>query len=1067
MVKKDNSGETLNKSKAKAEDKKTKSTSSTNKLNDEKNDKVAAEATHENEEAAGPTITMQGVSGKKITGVVKVVKVNKAAKKAPEEQKTESEDSKESAEKIEEKAAEPVVEKKKTTKAKATADSDKTTPAAVSEPAETPAKAQPVKTATVKAEQAKTAVDEPKEEPAAKPEVAEKKADAHPVKPAKKTEPAAKPPIRPQQGKYLENQGAENKGRPPVRPQSGNYVRSQPGERLDRPHGDRPLNSYSSDRPQQGQYGYRPQGGGQYNDNRPQGGGQYNNNRPQGGGQYNNNRPQGGGQFNNNRPQGSGPYNSRPQGQGGPQGARPYGNRPPQGGARPGGWNNAGGGFGGGFNKDKDDDDQNNGARSQSRKPKKTGPAGELRDVLPQAKATNFAARDAFDKNNKRDDKREPKKTFSNPAAVTKDKHQTLKKQAAELSGQGVDALNDEKILETIYKDPVKGRGRGRGNRRNQQRASSTPAVKAVLTHVKLPDNLTVKEFAEAIKKTSAEVIKRLMKMGVMATLNQEIDFDTAEILAGEFGITCEKLIEVTEEDILFDDTDDDEKDLQPRPPVVVVMGHVDHGKTSILDHIRSASVASGEAGGITQHIGAYTVRVSGGRQITFLDTPGHEAFTTMRARGAQVTDIAILVVAADDGVMPQTIEAINHARAAKTEIIVAINKIDKEGANIDRVKQELSKYELIPEEWGGQTVMVPVSALSGKNMDELLEMVQLTADVMELKANPDKQAKGTVIEAKLDKNRGPVATVLVQRGTLRTGDTIVSGSIIGHVRAMTDDKGNQVKKAGPSVPVEILGMPEVPEAGDIFYAVTDERVARSLADKRRSQQRESQLKASSRMSLDTLFSQMAAGEVKDLNLIVKADVQGSVEAVKQSLEKLNESEDKEVRVRIIHGAVGAITEYDIRLAEVSNAIVIGFNVRPAANVADLAKEVGVDLRMYRVIYNAIEDIQAAMKGLLTPQFEEHVLGHAKVRQIFKVSGVGTIAGCYVTDGKILRSSDVRIVRDGIVINEGKLSSLKRFKDDAREVSTGYECGIGIERFNDLKENDVIEAFEMREIERS
>lgn len=1070
MVKKDNSGEALNKSTVKAEDKKQKNAAGAAKLKDEKNEKAAAEVVHENEEAAGPTITMQGVSGKKITGVVKVVKVNKAAKIAPEEQKAESEDSNKSAAMTEDKPAEPVSEKKKAAKEKVAAHkepSDKSEE--ISAPVKSPENKETIKETTKEAVKEVPAKPVSKDDTAAKPVVEARKAQEQTARTTKSAEPAAKPPMRPQQGRYLENQGADSKGRPPVRPQSGNYVRSQPGERLDRPQGDRPLNSYSSDRPQQGQYGYRPQGqGGQYNNNRSQDGGQYNNSRPQGGGQYGN-RPQGGGQY-GSRPQGGGQYGNRPQGgQGGPQGARPYGNRPPQGGPRPGGWNNAGGGFGGGFNKDKDDDDrQNNGARSQSRKPKKTGAAvpSELRDVLPQAKATNFAARDAFDKNNKRDDKREPKKTFANPAAVTKDKHQTLKKQAAALSGQGVDALNDETILETIYVDPIKGRGRGRGNRRSQQRSSS-PAVKAVLTHVKIPDSLTVKEFSEAIKKTSAEVIKRLMKMGVMATLNQEVDFDTAEIIAAEFGITCEKLIEVTEEDILFDDTDDDEKDLKPRPPVVVVMGHVDHGKTSILDHIRSASVASGEAGGITQHIGAYTVRVTGGRQITFLDTPGHEAFTTMRARGAQVTDIAILVVAADDGVMPQTIEAINHARAAKTEIIVAINKIDKEGANIDRVKQELSKYELIPEEWGGQTVMVPVSALSGKNMDELLEMVLLTADVMELKANPDKQAKGTVIEAKLDKNRGPVATVLVQRGTLRTGDTIVSGSIIGHVRAMTDDKGNQVKKAGPSVPVEILGMPEVPEAGDIFYAVTDEKVARSLADRRKSQQRESQLKASSRMSLDTLFSQMAAGEVKDLNIIIKADVQGSVEAVRQSLEKLNDSEDKEVRVRVVHGAVGAITEYDIRLAEVSNAIVIGFNVRPAANVADLAKEVGVDLRMYRVIYNAIEDIQAAMKGMLAPQFEEHVLGHATVRQTFKVSGVGTIAGCYVTDGKILRSSDVRIVRDGIVIHEGKLSSLKRFKDDAREVATGYECGIGIERFNDLKDNDVIEAFEMREIDRS
>ena len=691
------------------------------------------------------------------------------------------------------------------------------------------------------------------------------------------------------------------------------------------------------------------------------------------------------------------------------------------------------------------------------------GVPDELKEKIPEAPRANFAERAAFEKETKRDDKREPKKDTTKTVTDNKDKHRVLKQQAQALSGQGVSAvLSDDNVLDTLYKEPAKGAKNrpARGNRRYQQPA---PVVRAVLTHVTLPESLTVKEFAEAIKKTAAEVIKKLIKFGIMATVNQEIDFDTATIIAEEFGITTEKLVEVTEEEILFDDSEDAEADLKPRPPVVVVMGHVDHGKTSILDRIRSSSVATGEAGGITQHIGAYTVRAKN-RQITFLDTPGHEAFTTMRARGAQVTDIAILVVAADDGVMPQTVEAINHARAANTQIVVALNKIDKEGANLDRVKQELSKLELIPEEWGGTTVMVPVSAKTGQGMDELLEMVLLTADILDLKANPDKQAKGTVIEAKLDKNRGPVATVLVQRGTLRTGDTVVSGSIIGHVRAMTDDKGNMVKKAGPSIPVEILGMPEVPEAGEIFYAVTDEKVARTLADRRRIVQREQQLRASSRMSLDTLFTQMAAGEVKDLNIIVKADVQGSVEAVRQSLEKLSGSE---VRVRVIHGAVGAITESDVRLAEVSNAIVIGFNVRPAANVADLAKDAGVDVRMYRIIYNAIDDIEAAMKGMLAPKFKETVLGHAQVRQVFKVTGVGSIAGCYVTDGKVTRSSEVRIVRDGIVIHEGKLASLKRFKDDAREVATGYECGISIDKFNDIKENDVIEAFEMTEIERS
>ena len=480
------------------------------------------------------------------------------------------------------------------------------------------------------------------------------------------------------------------------------------------------------------------------------------------------------------------------------------------------------------------------------------------------------------------------------------------------------------------------------------------------------------------------------------------------------------------------------------------------------MDRIRSASVVKGEAGGITQHIGAYTVRLND-KRMTFLDTPGHEAFTTMRARGAQVTDIAILVVAADDGVMPQTIEAINHARAANTEIVVAINKIDRPGANVEKVKQELSVHGILPEDWGGSTVMVPVSAHTGEGIEDLLEMVLLTADVMDLKADPDKQAKGTVIEARLDKNRGPVATVLVQRGTLRSGDTVVTGSTVGRVRAMADDKGAEVKKAGPSMPVEILGLSDVPEAGEIFYAVTDEKVARQLADKRRMKQREDQLRKSSRMSLETLSQSLTAGEVHDLNLIVKADVQGSVEAVIQSLEKLS---NEEVRVKVVHGAVGAITEADVTLADVTNAIIIGFNVRPSTMIVEMAKEAAVDIKLYRVIYNAIEDIEAAMKGLLKPKFEEAILGHIEIRQVFKVSSVGTIGGAYVLDGKVLRSSEVRVVRAGIVVHEGKLASLKRFKDDVKEVNAGYECGISIEGYNDIREGDVIEAFEMREIKR-
>ncbi|MDO5734271.1 MAG: translation initiation factor IF-2 [Eubacteriales bacterium] len=598
--------------------------------------------------------------------------------------------------------------------------------------------------------------------------------------------------------------------------------------------------------------------------------------------------------------------------------------------------------------------------------------------------------------------------------------------------------------------------------RRRQRKKAEQRGSRAVLTQVKLPESLTVKDLAEVLKKTSAEVIGKLMGYGVMATLNQEVDYDTAAIIASEFGIKSELVKAVTEEDILFDDREDKDEDLQPRPPVVVVMGHVDHGKTSILDYIREAHVTKGEAGGITQHIGAYTVDLNG-RQITFLDTPGHEAFTAMRARGAQVTDIAILVVAADDGVMPQTVEAINHARQAGTQIIVAINKIDKPTANIDRVKQELTTHNILSPEWGGDTEMVPVSAKTGEGMDELLEMVLLTADVQELKANPNRQAKGTVIEAYLDRGRGPVATVLVQRGTLHQGDMVVVGPYFGNVRAMTNDRGQNITAAGPSTPVEILGLPDVPEGGEIFYQVENEKVARSLAERRQQEEREQALSRKANVSLDNLFSRLAEGEIQDLNIIVKADVQGSVEAVKQSLEKLS---NDEVRLQVIHGSVGAVTESDVRLAEVSEAIIIGFNVRPPASVARMAEDEGVEIRLYQVIYDAIEDMEKAMRGMLAPEFHEVVLGHAEVRETYKVSGIGTIAGCYVTDGVVQRKNKVRCLRDNIVLHDGELASLRRFKDDVREVKEGYECGMSIERFNDIRVGDVFEVYEIREIER-
>ncbi len=545
-----------------------------------------------------------------------------------------------------------------------------------------------------------------------------------------------------------------------------------------------------------------------------------------------------------------------------------------------------------------------------------------------------------------------------------------------------------------------------------------------------------------------------------MATINNEIDFDTAFLIAGEFGVTAHKKEVVTDEDILFDDSEDKEEDLKPRPPVIVVMGHVDHGKTSLLDAVRSTNVIEGEAGGITQAIGAYKVEING-REITFLDTPGHEAFTAMRARGAQITDIAILVVAANDGVMPQTIEAIDHAKAAGIPIIVAINKIDVEGANPDKVKQELAEYGLVSEDWGGDTIFVPISAKKKINIDNLLEMVLLVADMKELKANPNKQAKGVVIEAKLDKSKGPVATMLVQRGTLDIGDTILVGSVIGRIRTMTDDKGHKVKKAGPSTPVEITGLTEVPEARDTFYEVKDEKTAKHLMERRKRQARDKALKASSRVTLDDLFSQIEKGNLKQLNIIVKADVQGSVEAVKQALEKLS---NDEVKVKVIHANVGAITESDVTLANVSNAIIIGFNVRPQPIAKDMADKENVEIKTYSVIYNAIEDVEAAMKGMLDPVFKEVVIGNAEVRQTFKISDVGTIAGCYVTNGKVARNAGVRVLRDNVVIHDGKLISLKRMKDDAKEVAKGFECGIQIENFNDIKEGDIIEAYIMEQV---
>lgn len=577
---------------------------------------------------------------------------------------------------------------------------------------------------------------------------------------------------------------------------------------------------------------------------------------------------------------------------------------------------------------------------------------------------------------------------------------------------------------------------------------------------ITVPEEITVGELAALLKMTAAEVIKKLFALGMMATVNEVIDYDTAEIVATELGAKVEKEVVVTIEERIIDDTVDAEEDLQPRDPVVVVMGHVDHGKTSLLDAIRNTSVTSTEAGGITQHIGAYRVQTPEGK-ITFLDTPGHAAFTSMRARGAMATDIAILVVAADDGIMPQTIEAINHAKAANVSIIVAINKMDKPGASPDRIMQQLTEHDLVPEEWGGDVICIPVSAKTHQGIDKVLESINLVAEMLELKANPNRAAKGIVIEAKLDKGRGPVATVLVQNGTLKTGDTIVAGTSVGRVRVMTNENGKVLDSAGPSVPVEIMGLAEVPQAGDTFDAVSDERLARELVEQRKREAKEEEFKQYQKVTLDNLFSSISQGDMKELNIIVKADVQGSVEAVKQNVEKLS---NDEVKVKVIHGSVGAINESDVMLANASNAIIVGFNVRPDPVAAEIAERDGVDMRMYRVIYDCIEELEAAIKGMLAPKFREVVLGRAEVRNVFKLSSAGMIAGSYVLDGKITRNSQIRVVRDGIVIFEDAIASLKRFKEDAKEVASGYECGVGLEKFNDIKEGDILEAFVMEEV---
>ena len=870
-------------------------------------------------------------------------------------------------------------------------------PAAAKPAAPAPEKAAP---AAVKKEEKPAVKEQPKQEP---------KAEA-PSAPAEKPAAAPVEAVKP-----AEKQTPAAAAQPPVRPAVAPAPRvlpARPGQQPPRP-------AQPGARPGQptGVFAQRAQGGYPPRQGQPSRPGQPTGvfaQRQQGG--YPPRPGQGG-----PRPQGQGGFAPRPQGQcnfaprPGQGGPRPQGQgapRPGQGGPRPGGM----------------------GQRPQQGNRAARGP--ELAPVVEKERVSNY------DPNKKQYIRQH------DPERVAKSRKQ-LAKESANMNG----GMDDE---------VVRGGKRARAGKKQpsaQQMMAPIHIDKAYMT----AEHITVKDLTERIGKPAGEILKKLFLLGIMANINSELDFDTASLVCTEFGVELEMKLDRTAEDALTEETgaEDTEDQLQPRPPVITIMGHVDHGKTSLLDYIRKSHVTAGEAGGITQHIGAYTVNLNG-RIITFLDTPGHEAFTAMRARGTQATDIAVLVVAADDGVMPQTVESINHARAAGVPIIVAINKMDKEGANPDRVKQDLTAYNLVPEEWGGDTIMAPVSALTGEGVDDLLEMILLQADVMQLRANPNRMARGVIIEAKLDKNRGPLATVLLKNGTLHVGDNIVAGMASGRVRAMLNDRGERVKEAGPSMPVEIAGFTEVPEAGDDMMAVADDRLSRQVAQERREKMRAART-ATTKVSLDNLFDNINEGKLKNLNLIVKADVQGSVEAVKQALEKLS---NDEVKVHILHSAVGAITKDDVNLASAFGAIIIGFNIRPDASAREAAAREEVDIRLYRIIYQAIEDIEAAMKGMLAPQYREEIIGHAEVRSVFKVSGVGMVAGCYVKDGKLQRNASVRLVRDNIVVFDGKLSSLRRFKDDVKEVAAGYECGVGLENYNDIKENDEIECFIQQEIER-
>ena len=907
--------------------------------------------------------------------------------------------------KEEAKAEEPKKEEKKTAPKAEKKPAEKPAPKSEQKPAEKPApksEQKPAEKPAPKSEQ------KPAEKPAPKAEQkpAEKPAPKAEQKPAEKPipkaeqKPAEKPAPKAEQ-KPAERpvQKQERSDRPQNNQQNGQNRfgdKPQQGERRNDRFGDRQQKNHQNG---QNRFGDRPQQGERRNDrfgDRPQ-------NNQQGGQSRFGDRPQQNGQ---NR------FGDKPQFQKNDR-------------------------FGGGFDKDSDN---NGGHRHEPKKPVERKPRpGNLPPAEKLAAGTAHVDMSA--------------------ANIELDKYNEKYEQIAPSSSMSDSYTNKQKLTQRS-----KQQGKPKQSKKEQEQAKlkklEMERQRRQKLEITLPDEITVGDLALKLKVTSAEIIKRLMMQGMMVSVNEMIDYDTAALVAMDIGAKVEHEVVVTIEDRLIDDSEDDAGNLVPRDPVVCVMGHVDHGKTSILDVIRQANVAAGEAGGITQHIGAYRVKTEGGRYITFLDTPGHEAFTAMRARGALCTDIAILVVAADDGIMPQTVEAINHAKAANVSIIVAINKIDKPGANVERVMEGLTEYGLVPEEWGGDVICVPVSAKTHENIPTLLEMVTLVADVKELKANPDRMAKGTVIESRLDKGRGPVATVLVQNGTLHTGDVVIAGTAVGKVRIMTDDKGNKVETAGPSIPVEITGLDSVPTGGDTFNAVKDEKLARELVEQREYEAKQEQFKAYQKVTLDNLFSQIAEGEIKELPIIVKADVQGSVEAVKQSLEKLS---NDEVHVKVIHGAVGAVNESDVMLAQVSNAIIVGFNVRPDSTARDNAAREGVEIRLYRVIYDAIEEIKAAMNGMLAPKYRDVDLGRAEVRQVYKISSVGTVAGCYVLEGKITRNANIRVVRDGIIIADDKLDSLKRFKDDVKEVAQGYECGMTLTKFNDIKEGDVFEAYIVEE----